>query len=142
MSRSNSKSKKPRHWGRSKVEDVVRGEKFKTSTLGEIVSLEKSKKECHRSLNNNILPVEKETLYAYLAVSVEAVGAVLLTDRKRRQCHVQLRRYFEAYLVKVNTDQPIKNNLNNTKTSEKLAKYAVELEAYNITFMPRNAVKG
>nr|GEY45558.1 hypothetical protein [Tanacetum cinerariifolium] len=58
MSRSNSKSKKPRHWGRSKVEDVVRGEKFKTSTLGEIVSLEKSKKECHRSLNNNILPVE------------------------------------------------------------------------------------
>nr|GEW07406.1 reverse transcriptase domain-containing protein [Tanacetum cinerariifolium] len=47
---------------------------------------------------------------------------------------------FLGYMV--NTDQPIKNNLNNTKTSEKLAKYAVELEAYNITFMPRNAMKG
>nr|GEY17001.1 hypothetical protein [Tanacetum cinerariifolium] len=44
---------------RSQVRDLDSGEKFKTSTLGEIVSLEKSNKECHRSLNNNILPVEK-----------------------------------------------------------------------------------
>ncbi|GJW03215.1 reverse transcriptase domain-containing protein [Tanacetum coccineum] len=116
-------------------------------------------------------PREKETLYAYLAVSAEAVSAVLLTDRKGRQCPVQyvsrtlneaernyapmeklalslihmtrrLRRYFEAHPVKVITDQPIKNILNNTKTSGKLAKYAVELGAYNITFIPRNAVKG
>ncbi|GJY91013.1 reverse transcriptase domain-containing protein [Tanacetum coccineum] len=113
-------------------------------------------------------PWEKETLYAYLAVSIEAVSAVLLTDRKGRQCPVQyvsrtlneaernyapmeklalslihmtrrLRRYFEAHPVKVIIDQPIKNILNN---SEKLAKYVVELGAYNITFMPRNAVKG
>nr|GEU44080.1 reverse transcriptase domain-containing protein [Tanacetum cinerariifolium] len=34
-------------------------------------------------------PWEKETLYAYLAVSAEAVSAVLLTDRKGRQCPVQ-----------------------------------------------------
>ncbi|GJZ28579.1 reverse transcriptase domain-containing protein [Tanacetum coccineum] len=116
-------------------------------------------------------PREKETLYAYLAVSAEAVSAVLLTDRKGRQCPVQyvsrtlneaernyalmeklalslihmtrrLRRYFEAHLVKVITNQPIKNILNNIETSEKLAKYDVELGAYNITFMPRNAVKG
>ncbi|GJX63106.1 reverse transcriptase domain-containing protein [Tanacetum coccineum] len=116
-------------------------------------------------------PWEKETLYAYLAVSVEAVSVVLLTDRKGRQCPVQyvsrtlneaernyapmeklalslihmtrrLRRYFEAHPVKVITDQPIKNIRNNPETSGKLAKYAVELGAYNITFMPRNAVKG
>ncbi|GJR22197.1 reverse transcriptase domain-containing protein [Tanacetum coccineum] len=54
----------------------------------------------------------------------------------------RLRRYFEAHQVKVITNQPIKNILNNTETSEKLAKYAVELGAYNITFMPHNAVKG
>ncbi|GKE68295.1 reverse transcriptase domain-containing protein [Tanacetum coccineum] len=54
----------------------------------------------------------------------------------------RLRRYFEAHPVKVITNQPIKNILNNTETSEKLAKYDVELGAYNITFMPRNAVKG
>ncbi|GKD81015.1 reverse transcriptase domain-containing protein, partial [Tanacetum coccineum] len=116
-------------------------------------------------------PREKETLYAYLAVLAKAVSAVLLTDRKGRQCPVQyvsrtlneaernyapmeklalslihmtrrLRRYFEAHPVKVITDQPIKNILNNTETSRKLAKYVVELGAYNITFIPRNAVKG
>nr|GEV14466.1 hypothetical protein [Tanacetum cinerariifolium] len=116
-------------------------------------------------------PREKETLYAYLAVSAEAVSAVLLTDRKGRQCPVQymnrtlneaernyahmekltlslihmtrrLMRYFEAHPVKVITDQQIKNILSNTETSGKLAKYAVELGAYNITFIPRNAVKG
>nr|GEX65009.1 hypothetical protein [Tanacetum cinerariifolium] len=113
----------------------------------------------------------KETLYAYLAVSAEAISVVLLTDRKGRQCLVQyvsrtpneagrnyapmeklalalihmtrrLRRYFEAHPVKVITDQLIKNILNNTETSEKLAKYAVELGSYNITFIPRNTVKG
>ncbi|GJT66875.1 reverse transcriptase domain-containing protein, partial [Tanacetum coccineum] len=95
-------------------------------------------------------PREKETLYAYLAVSAEAVSAVLLTDRKGMQYTVQyvsmtlneaernydpmeklalslihmtrrLRRYFEAHPVKVITDRPIKNILNNTKTSKKLA---------------------
>nr|GEX55131.1 reverse transcriptase domain-containing protein [Tanacetum cinerariifolium] len=54
----------------------------------------------------------------------------------------RLRRYFKAHPVKVITDQPIKNILNNTETFGKLAKYAVELGAYNITFIPRNAVKG
>nr|GEX27913.1 hypothetical protein [Tanacetum cinerariifolium] len=68
-------------------------------------------------------PWETETLYVYLAVSAEAVSAVLLTDRKMRQCPVQrMRIYFEAHPVKVITDQPIKNILNNTKTSRKLAK--------------------
>ncbi|GKB77213.1 reverse transcriptase domain-containing protein [Tanacetum coccineum] len=91
-------------------------------------------------------PQEKETLYAYLAVSTEAVSAVLLTDRKGRQSPVQyvsrtlneaernyapieklalslihmtrrLRRYFEAHPIKVITDQPIKNILSNTETS-------------------------
>ncbi|GJV13542.1 reverse transcriptase domain-containing protein [Tanacetum coccineum] len=63
------------------------------------------------------LPWPKETLYAYLAVGAEAVSAVLLTDRKGSQCPVH-------------------------ETSRKLGKYAVELGAYNINFVPRNAVKG
>ncbi|GKC09666.1 reverse transcriptase domain-containing protein [Tanacetum coccineum] len=117
------------------------------------------------------LPWPKETLYAYLAVGAEALSAVLLTDRKGMQCPVQyvikmlneaerkyapmekltlslihmtrrLRRYFEAHPVKVITDQPIKHILNNTETSGKLGKYVVELGSYNISFMPRNAIKG
>ncbi|GJZ73308.1 reverse transcriptase domain-containing protein [Tanacetum coccineum] len=102
-------------------------------------------------------PREKETLYAYLAISAEAVSAVLLTDQKGRQCPVQyvsrtlneaernytpmeklalslihmtrgLRRYFEAHPVKVITDQPIKNILNNTETFGKLANIGGEEE--------------
>ncbi|GJU74428.1 reverse transcriptase domain-containing protein [Tanacetum coccineum] len=116
-------------------------------------------------------PFPEETLYAYLAVSGEAVSAVLLTDRNGRQCPVQyvsrtlneaernyspleklalslvnmtrrLRRYFEAHPVKVITDQPIKNILSRTEASGKLAKYAVEIGTYKISFIPRNAVKG
>ncbi|GJX52015.1 reverse transcriptase domain-containing protein [Tanacetum coccineum] len=118
-------------------------------------------------------PFPEETLYAYLAVSREAVSAVLLTDRNGRQCPVQyvsrtlngqrkkrnyspleklalslvnmtrrLRRYFEAHPVKVITDQPIKNILSRTEASGKLAKYAVEIGTYKISFIPRNAVKG
>ncbi|GJV83911.1 reverse transcriptase domain-containing protein [Tanacetum coccineum] len=116
-------------------------------------------------------PFPEETLYAYLAVSREAVSAVLLTDQNGRQCPVQyvsrtlneaernyspleklalslinmtrrLRRYFEAHPVKVITDQPIKNILSRTEASGKLAKYAVEIGTYKISFIPRNAVKG
>ncbi|GJZ63588.1 reverse transcriptase domain-containing protein [Tanacetum coccineum] len=116
-------------------------------------------------------PFPKETLYAYLAVSKDAVSALLLTDWNKRQCPVQyvsrtlneaernyspleklalslinmtrrLKRYFEAHPVKVITDQPIKNVLSRTEASGKLAKYAVEIGTYKIYFMSRNAVKG
>nr|GEX54971.1 reverse transcriptase domain-containing protein [Tanacetum cinerariifolium] len=92
------------------------------------------------------LPWEKETLYAYLAVTLNEAEknyapmeklALALIHMSRR-----LMRYFEAHPIKDITDQPIKNILNNTETSGKLAKYAVELGTYNITFIPRNAVKG
>ncbi|GJS56331.1 reverse transcriptase domain-containing protein [Tanacetum coccineum] len=116
-------------------------------------------------------PFPKETLYAYLAVAKEAVSAVLLTDRNGRQCPVQyvsrtlndaeknyspleklalslvnmtrrLRRYFEAHPVKVITDQPIKNILSRTEASGKLAKYAVEIGTYKISFLHLDAIKG
>ncbi|GKF56312.1 hypothetical protein Tco_0166652 [Tanacetum coccineum] len=88
-------------------------------------------------------PLEKETLYAYLAVSTEAISAVLLKKFALSLVHItrRLRRYFEAHPVKVITDQPIKSILNNTETSRKFAKYVV-VGAYNIKFIPRNAVKG
>nr|GEU62392.1 retrotransposon protein, putative, Ty3-gypsy subclass [Tanacetum cinerariifolium] len=47
---------------------------------------------------------------------------------------VRLRRYFEAYTIK--------QILNKPEVSRKLAKYVVELGAYNITYVPRNAIKG
>ncbi|GJR36507.1 reverse transcriptase domain-containing protein [Tanacetum coccineum] len=55
---------------------------------------------------------------------------------------MRLRRYFKAHPVKVITDQPIKQILSKIEASGKLPKYVVELGAYNITFKPRNDVKG
>ncbi|GJT68360.1 reverse transcriptase domain-containing protein [Tanacetum coccineum] len=63
--------------------------------------------------------------------------ALSLVNMTRR-----LRRYFEAHPVKVITDQPIKNILSRTEASGKLAKYAVEIGTYKISFLPRNAIKG
>nr|GEY28128.1 reverse transcriptase domain-containing protein [Tanacetum cinerariifolium] len=113
----------------------------------------------------------KETLFIYLAASKEAVCAVLLVVRKGKKYSVhyasrtlhdaecnydpleklvlalrhvsrRLRRYFEAHLITVFIDQPIKKILNKEDTSGKLAQYSIELRAYNITYEPRIANKG
>ncbi|GJT65384.1 reverse transcriptase domain-containing protein [Tanacetum coccineum] len=111
-------------------------------------------------------PQPKEVLYVYLSTSKEAVSAVLMAERKGRQCLVhyvsmalhdaernyallekvplallhtsrRLRRYFEAHPITFITDQSIKQILNKAEASRMLAKYSVELGAYNITYEPR-----
>ncbi|GKC83752.1 reverse transcriptase domain-containing protein [Tanacetum coccineum] len=54
----------------------------------------------------------------------------------------RLRRYFEAHLITVITDQPIRKIFSKEEASEKLAQYFVELGAYNITYEPPSTVKG
>ncbi|GJZ92445.1 reverse transcriptase domain-containing protein [Tanacetum coccineum] len=115
--------------------------------------------------------VKEEMLYVYVAATAEAMSAVLLTKRKGKQCPIhyasltlneaernyvpleklalsllhmsrRLRRYFEAHLINIIMDQPLKQILNKAQASGKLAKYSVELGAYNITYELRNAIKG
>ncbi|GKD40912.1 reverse transcriptase domain-containing protein [Tanacetum coccineum] len=100
-------------------------------------------------------------LNRFFAKLAEHVSAVLMTDRKGKQCPIhyvsrtlseaernydpmkklallllhmtrRLRRYFKAHPVKVITDHPIKKIISKTKESGKLEKYVVELGAYNI----------
>ncbi|GJW29333.1 reverse transcriptase domain-containing protein [Tanacetum coccineum] len=128
-------------------------------------------KQCIVGLPLLATPVKEETLYVYLAAATEAMSAVLLTERKGKQCSIhyvsrtlneaeinyapkekldlsllhvsrRLRRYFEAHPIKVITEQPLKQILNKAQASGKLAKYLVELGAYNITYEPRSAIKG
>nr|GEY80230.1 reverse transcriptase domain-containing protein [Tanacetum cinerariifolium] len=88
-------------------------------------------------------PWLKETLYAYFAISTETVSAVLLTDRKGRQCPVQ---YVSKTLNKAERNYaPIeKLALSLIHMTKRLRRYfeVVELGAYNISFVPRNAMKG
>ncbi|GJV97440.1 reverse transcriptase domain-containing protein [Tanacetum coccineum] len=71
-------------------------------------------------------PVKEETLYVYVAAVTEAVSTELLTERKGKQCPI----HYEMQI------------LNKAQASRKLAKYSVELGSYNITYKPRNAIKG
>nr|GEW01138.1 reverse transcriptase domain-containing protein [Tanacetum cinerariifolium] len=96
-------------------------------------------------------PELKETLFVYLATSHDTVRDVLVANRKGKQTPIRyvsralheakrnyapleklalcllylsrrLRRYLEAYLIKVITDQLVKQILNKPKVSGKLAK--------------------
>ncbi|GKF60587.1 reverse transcriptase domain-containing protein [Tanacetum coccineum] len=116
-------------------------------------------------------PKKGETLMMYLAAANEAVSAVLLTKRDGRQMPIhyvsrslqgaetnyalmeklalslvhasrRLRMYFQAHPIKVITDIPIGQVLNNSGASERLAKWVDELGAYGITYVPRVVVKG
>nr|GEX75482.1 reverse transcriptase domain-containing protein [Tanacetum cinerariifolium] len=112
-----------------------------------------------------------KTLMMYLAAANEAVSAVLLTERDGRRMPIHyvsrslhraevnyapveklalalvhtarwLRRYFQAHPIKVITDSPIGQVLNNSGASGRLAKWAIKLGAYGITYVPRVVVKG
>ncbi|GKE43407.1 reverse transcriptase domain-containing protein [Tanacetum coccineum] len=116
-------------------------------------------------------PKKGEILMMYLAAANEAVSTVLLTERDGKKMPIHyvsrslqgvetnyapmeklalalvhaarlLRRYFQAHPIKVITDSPIGQVLNNSGASRRLAKWAVELGAYGITYVPRVAVKG
>ncbi|GKA45609.1 reverse transcriptase domain-containing protein [Tanacetum coccineum] len=76
-------------------------------------------------------PKKGETLMMYLAATNEAVSAVLLTERDGRQMPIH-------YVI---TDSLIRQVLNNSGALGRLAKWAVELGAYAITYVPRVAVK-
>ncbi|GJS51264.1 reverse transcriptase domain-containing protein [Tanacetum coccineum] len=51
----------------------------------------------------------------------------------------RLRRYFQGHTIKVITDKAISQILNNREATRK---WGVELEAYDIKYAPRSAIKG
>ncbi|GKE62437.1 reverse transcriptase domain-containing protein [Tanacetum coccineum] len=54
----------------------------------------------------------------------------------------QLKRYFQAHMIVVITDQPIKQLLSSSKMSRRMLKWKFKLEAYDIQYRPRTAIKG
>ncbi|GKF26256.1 reverse transcriptase domain-containing protein, partial [Tanacetum coccineum] len=118
-----------------------------------------------------IAPKKEEELIVYLSVANKAVSVVLLVERDGRQIPIhyvsrmlqgaeinyppmeklalalvyatrRLRRYFQGHTVKVITDKPISQILNNQEATGRLAKWGVELEAYGIKYAPISAIKG
>lgn len=55
---------------------------------------------------------------------------------------LRLRQYFQAHQIEVLTSCPIKQVLLKPGTSERLAKWAIELGEHDISYHPRVSIKG
>ncbi|GJY37181.1 reverse transcriptase domain-containing protein [Tanacetum coccineum] len=115
--------------------------------------------------------MEKEELIVYLAATREAVSAILMTEREAKQMPISfvsralqgpeinytpveklvlalvhaskwLKRYFQAHLIIVITDQPIKQVLSKLEIAGRLQIWSIELGEYDIQYKPRISVKG
>lgn len=53
----------------------------------------------------------------------------------------KLRPYFQANLVIVMTDQPLRQTLLKPNASDRLVKWSVELSEFDIAYQPRGAIK-
>ncbi|XP_043699958.1 uncharacterized protein LOC122650622 [Telopea speciosissima] len=116
-------------------------------------------------------PVPEKELLLYLATSPVAVSSNLIREEDGVQrlvyyvSHVlldaeirypqieklaftlvkaarKLRLYFQAYLIVVMTDQPLKKVLHKPDVSERLTTWAIELSEYQIEYRPRTDMKG
>ncbi|XP_056864055.1 uncharacterized protein LOC130511195 [Raphanus sativus] len=114
-------------------------------------------------------PLEGEVLLLYLAISEHAVSAVLVREEGRKHHHIyymskslldaetryshleklalalvyaapNLRPYFQAHQILVVTSFPIKAVLHKPEVSGRLAKWAIELGAYDVIFRPATAI--
>ncbi|XP_057463838.1 uncharacterized protein LOC130753679 [Actinidia eriantha] len=116
-------------------------------------------------------PDEGELLHVYLAVSEHAVSSVLLREMVNEQrpiyfvsktltdCQTRylpleklvlalvvtsrkLMHYFQAHPISVYTEFPIKAILMKADLTGRLSKWSLELGQYDISFLPRAAIKG
>ena len=60
--------------------------------------------------------------------------ALLTTSRK-------LRHYFQAHVINVMMDHPLKKVMNKLEAAGRLIQWAVELSEFDIKYQPRNAIK-
>ena len=53
----------------------------------------------------------------------------------------ELRHYFQAYVIIVMTDHPLKKAMNKVEAAGRLIQWAIELSEFDIRYQPRNAIK-
>ena len=111
-----------------------------------------------------------EELYLYLAVSPHAVSSTLIREEGKAQKPVyytnqalrgaegryplmeklayllitvsrKLRHYFQAHVIVVMTDHPLKKLMNKLEAAGRLVQWAIELSEFDVKYKPRNAIK-
>ena len=111
-----------------------------------------------------------EELFLYLAVTTHAVSSVLIREEGKVQKPVyytskalrgaegryplieklafalitasrKLRHYFQAHVINVMTDHPLKKAMNELEAAGRLIQWAVELSEFDVRYQPRHAIK-
>ena len=111
-----------------------------------------------------------EELYLYLAVTPHAVSSALIREEGRVQKSVyytsqalrgaetrypqieklaftlitasrKLRHYFQAHIINVMINHPLKKAMNKLEATGRLIQWAVELSEFDIKYLPRHAIK-
>ena len=111
-----------------------------------------------------------EELYPYLAVTLHAVSSALVREEGRVQKSMyytsralrgaerrypqieklafalitasrKLRHYFQAHVINVMMDHPLKKAMNKLEAARRLIQWAVELNKFDIKYQPRHAIK-
>ena len=111
-----------------------------------------------------------EDLYLYLAISPHAISSTLVREEGKVQKPVyytsqalkgvegryplmeklaftlimasrKLRHYFQAHVIIVMTDHPLKKAMNKLEAAGQLIQWAIELSEFDIRYQPRNAIK-
>ena len=112
-----------------------------------------------------------EELYLYIAVSQAAVSTTLVRNDGRSQRPVyftsrafrgaeeryprmeklalalitaarKLKSYFQAHIIVVLTDQPLKKAMSSPEAAGRMALWAIELSKFDVQYRPRTAIKG
>ena len=66
---------------------------------------------------------------------MEKLAFVLITASRK------LRHYFQAHVINVMTDHPLKKAMNRLEAAERVIQWAVELSEFDIRYQPRHAIK-
>jgi hypothetical protein len=117
-------------------------------------------------------PIPREELYLYLVVSPTAISATLIRGEEEgvqklvyfvskalhgaeeRYSQIEkltfalvmalrkLRPYFQAHTIRILTEYPLRKVMQKLDLLGRLANWAIELEEFDLEFVPRNAIKG
>ena len=114
--------------------------------------------------------ISGEELYLYLAVSTHAVSSKLIREEGKIQKPVyytrralrgvegqylmmetlgftlvttsrKLRHYFQALVINVLTDHPLKKAMKKLEAAGRLIQWAIELSEFDVWYQPRSALK-
>ena len=66
---------------------------------------------------------------------IEKLAFTLITASRK------LRHYFQAHVINVMTDRPLKKAMNKLEAARRLIQWAIELSEFDIRYQPRHAIK-